>query len=113
MAAGICLSMIFLKRLSWSMMLSLRKTDEAPKPQDKRSVPGGTSPGAILGRYPHMPWHIGIDEAGYGPNLGPFVMTLVACQAPDGVDLWDALEAGVRRADDPADHRLIVADSKQ
>ena len=25
-----------------------------------------------------MPWIVGIDEAGYGPNLGPFVMTAVA-----------------------------------
>jgi ribonuclease HII len=74
-----------------------------------------------------MHWHIGIDEAGYGPNLGPFVMTLVACRAPSpptplaegegrlrgDADLWELLKPAVRRVDDDADHRLIVADSKQ
>lgn len=62
-----------------------------------------------------MPWQIGIDEAGYGPNLGPFVMTLVACRVPEKAEascLWKLLKKGVRRADDEADARLIVADSK-
>ena len=62
-----------------------------------------------------MPWIIGVDEAGYGPNLGPFVMTSVACRLPDdtaGVDLWDVLRAVVRK-DGPDDGRIVVNDSKR
>jgi ribonuclease HII len=62
-----------------------------------------------------MAWIIGIDEAGYGPNLGPFVMTSVACRVPDdlvGADLWDVLAAAVRRPEAGDDDRVVVADSK-
>jgi hypothetical protein len=62
-----------------------------------------------------MPWIIGIDEAGYGPNLGPFVMTSVACRVPREqarTCLWQLLRPAVRRAGDPADGRLLVEDSK-
>ncbi len=62
-----------------------------------------------------MSWVIGIDEAGYGPNLGPFVMTAVALRVPDdgdGLDLWRRLAPAVRRDGDPDDGRLLVADSK-
>jgi ribonuclease HII len=63
-----------------------------------------------------MTWIVGIDEAGYGPNLGPFVMTSVACRVPEtchDADLWQLLRAGVCRSTDADDERLLIDDSKR
>lgn len=58
-------------------------------------------------------FHIGIDEAGYGPNLGPLVQAAVALRAPASpFDGWAALSDCVRRAVDRADDRVLVDDSK-
>jgi hypothetical protein len=64
---------------------------------------------------------VGIDEAGYGPNMGPLVMTAVVAEATTGVrtvggpaptlDLWGDLAATVDRAGGNAS-RLWVDDSK-
>jgi hypothetical protein len=64
-----------------------------------------------------MAWIIGIDEAGYGPNLGPFVMSLVACRVEslpqdDHPDLWQWLGSAVRRGGEKDDGRLLIDDSK-
>jgi ribonuclease HII len=64
-----------------------------------------------------MAWILGIDEAGYGPNLGPFVMSAVACQVPcerARSCLWEMLQPAVRRGGDrrKKDDRLLVDDSK-
>jgi hypothetical protein len=59
-----------------------------------------------------MRW-VGIDEAGYGPNLGPLVMTAVVAEGPDehAFDLWHDLAATVSRAGED-EARLWVDDSK-
>src|SRR5947209_18735452 len=62
-----------------------------------------------------MTWIVGIDEAGYGPNLGPLVMTAAACRLPDnlaGANLWTLLRRVVRRKAGADDDRLVIADSK-
>jgi hypothetical protein len=60
-----------------------------------------------------MSWIVGLDEAGYGPNLGPLVQAAVAARVPEGVEcLWTCLAKGVRRASEPDDGRLLIDDSK-
>jgi hypothetical protein len=60
-----------------------------------------------------MRW-VGIDEAGYGPNLGPLVMTAVVAEGPDDrpPDIWGDLPDSVSRAGGPPDG-LWVDDSKK
>jgi len=61
---------------------------------------------------------IGTDEAGYGPNLGPLVVSATLWRTPDGMSLEEmeaALEDVVRRSprkDDRTPERPCVADSK-
>src|SRR4051794_32927907 len=60
-----------------------------------------------------MRW-VGIDEAGYGPNLGPLVMTAVVAEGPEDrpPDLWADFAATVVRAGG-TDSRLWIDDSKK
>jgi len=66
-----------------------------------------------------MGYLIGTDEAGYGPNLGPLVISASVWQVPDGTrgeDLFDRLGhviagslAEAEKLDPP---RVVIADSK-
>ena len=61
-----------------------------------------------------MPWGVGIDEAGYGPNLGPLLQAAVGLYLPDGDPAgWDTLKAVVRRAHEKDAGRLLIDDSKK
>lgn len=64
-----------------------------------------------------MPFFIGMDEAGYGPNLGPLVVAATVWQVDDlrQRDLYAVLAEAVARdaAEAAATQRLAIADSKQ
>ncbi len=61
-----------------------------------------------------MPWVVGVDEAGYGPNLGPLVQAAVALRLPgDDPAGWRTLAAVVRRCGEKADGRVLIDDSKR
>lgn len=57
----------------------------------------------------------GIDEAGYGPLLGPLVVSAVAFRVPDAPSdrcLWNNLRESCTSTATRKDRRLVVADSK-
>jgi ribonuclease HII len=66
-----------------------------------------------------MGYLIGTDEAGYGPNLGPLVISATVWQVPDGAagdDLYRLLGSWVTpvpgRAAEDGSPRVAIADSK-
>ncbi len=59
---------------------------------------------------------IGMDEAGYGPNLGPLVITVTVWEVPGSpreFDLWSAMADVAQQTPSKEPLKLHVADSKQ
>ncbi len=58
----------------------------------------------------------GIDEAGYGPLLGPLVVSSAVVSIPEDLlktDLWHALSGAVARGKKHLAGRLLITDSKK
>ena len=59
---------------------------------------------------------VGMDEAGYGPNLGPLVVTVTVWEVPGSpreFDLWRAMADVAQQTPSKGPLKLQVADSKQ
>lgn len=59
---------------------------------------------------------IGMDEAGYGPNLGPLVVTVTVWEVPGSpreFDLWSAMADIASQSPTKDSLKLHIADSKQ
>lgn len=58
---------------------------------------------------------MGMDEAGYGPNLGPLVVSVTAWEVdgtPARIDLWKQFDEAVSRDLGTEDDRIVLGDSK-
>jgi hypothetical protein len=61
-----------------------------------------------------MAFLAGIDEAGYGPFVGPFAVGFSMFRVPEiDTDLWQVLEPAAVKKPGRKDHRLKVDDSKK
>ena len=57
---------------------------------------------------------VGIDEAGYGPTLGPLVVSACAFRVREAeTDLWSAMPETVCRCAGAGDQRVVIDDSKR
>lgn len=87
-----------------------------PKTTSDNSTPGPSGQSATPAAPPDERVVIaGIDEAGYGPILGPLVTSAVVLSAPAALadaDLWHVLGDSVCRRPKARDPRFAIADSK-
>jgi hypothetical protein len=61
-----------------------------------------------------MPWCVGIDEAGYGPNLGPLVQAAVAVHLPEHDHAgWETIRPFARRVCEAEGGCFLIDDSKK